>query len=83
MGEKRRTERLSSTVGAVGIKCPFFLCHSGRQIRCEAVIDDCTSAFIFRQGRDKAFHLHNYCETHYDMCEHYRMMMREKYREDE
>lgn len=52
------------------------------EIRCEAMMDRCSSALVFERQADKAFYQTTYCEKAYDKCEHYLMLMERKYSDD-
>lgn len=74
--------KCSCSVHTRDILCPFFRRHSKIEIRCEAMMDRCSSALIFERECDKAWYQAQYCEERYEMCEHYLMLMQHKY-EDE
>lgn len=61
------------------IRCPFFRRHSKVEIRCEAMLDRCSSALVFEREKDKSWYQQTYCEAHYDKCEHYLLLMERKY----
>lgn len=74
----RKTGKLSATQGTRDIICPFFRCHSEREIRCEGVMDGTSTAIVFRRPKKKAFFKRTYCEGRCKACEIYGMLM-EKY----
>lgn len=71
--------KTSKTWNAVEIKCPFFRRHSTREIRCEGVMDRTSFALLFERPRDKEFYQRTYCEGRCECCEHYRLLMDNKY----
>lgn len=80
MGERReKRPQTSKTWNAVNIRCPFFRRHSEREIRCEGVMDRTSFALLFERAKDKAFYQQTYCEGRCECCEHYRVLMAEKY----
>lgn len=83
MAEKEGGARrkCSGSVHTRDIRCPFFRRHSKNEIRCEAMMDRCSSALIFEREKDKSWYQTQYCENHYEMCEHYLMLMQRKYDE--
>lgn len=84
MAEKEGGARrkCSCSVHTRDIRCPFFRRHSRIEIRCEAMMDRCSSALVFERETDKAFYQATYCEMAYDKCEHYLMLMQRKYSDD-
>lgn len=76
-----KKERCTCSAKTRDIRCPFFRRHSSTEIRCEAMMDRCSSALIFERKADKEWYQSVYCESRYECCEHYRMLMAEKYAE--
>lgn len=74
--------KCSGSTKSRDILCPFFRRHSMIEIRCEAMMDRCSSALVFERQADKAFYQTTYCEKAYDKCEHYLMLMERKYSDD-
>lgn len=82
MAERSETRpQTSKTWNAVEIRCPFFKRHSTREIRCEGVMERTSNALLFERVRDKAFYQRTYCEGRYECCEHYQLLMANKYDE--
>lgn len=76
-GDERRT--VSSTAYTSDIRCPFFRSHSKAEIRCEAVVDRCTTAMLFERQEDKLWWQKTYCEEHCECCEQHQILMESKY----
>lgn len=73
--------KLAANQGTSNIICPFFRCHSDREIRCEGIMDESTTGISFRSPTKKAFFLRTYCEKQYKACEIYNMLM-DKYTDE-
>lgn len=67
--------------GAAG--CPFYLARNDHEIHCEGVIPDSKIISRFTTRTACKMQLHIYCCEHYPSCEIYRMLMSEKYPEDD
>ena len=65
----------SATSGTDYVKCPFFVAHEKKAIRCEGVIGGCRCSNIFSSAEEKGFHMVTYCENRFDRCEHYISVM--------
>ena len=68
------------------VKCPFYKYDDGKKrITCEGLIgskEDSSLALIYRQKQDYERQINTFCCSHYTKCEVYRILMREKYEED-
>lgn len=60
--------------------CPFFLSGDKQRITCEGLIDKtkCINRFDF--GKDREQYRSRYCDSNYEQCRIYRMLM-DKYKE--
>ena len=67
--------------GTRDIKCPFFKMHNLKEIVCEGLTDKCLCVLLHRSRKEKLYHQHAYCETKYEQCEYYRMLVH-KYPEE-
>ena len=80
MADRRENKPKGDKGGtASDIKCPFFRRHSRQEIRCEGVMDGTSCSINFSGARLKSWYQATYCEEHYDKCEHYRVLMDNKY----
>ena len=68
---ERPEGKLSCTAGTGDIRCPFFVMHGKREIRCEGIIAGTRSSVVFQGEEDKEFHQKTYCENQYCRCEQY------------
>lgn len=67
------------------MRCPFFRTQNSqaRRIGCEGLLPRSTIIHTFlRQGEYNAF-LSQYCAAHYRQCPYYRILMKEKYEDNE
>lgn len=71
--------------GKVDSQCPFYRSDDGqkRRIICEGIVDRSTLALTFRQRSDYETQLGVFCCEHYKKCEIYRMLMENKYADEE
>lgn len=71
--------------GQADAKCPFYCSddHQRRRIICEGIVDKSTLALTFRRRCDYDTQLGVFCCEHYKNCEIYRMLMENKYDEEE
>ena len=66
------------------VQCPFYRYDDGRRrITCEGIVDGCSLALIYIRRVDFETQLNVFCCEHYRNCEVYRMLMENKYEEDE
>lgn len=81
--EERSEKRpqTSKTWNSKNILCPFFRRHSRTEIRCEGMMEHTSFAIIFEKEKDKKFYQQTYCEGRCDCCEHYALLMAQKYDE--
>ena len=61
------------------VKCPFMDAHNDRMIRCEGIMEDCKNIIAFADGSARDWFMRVYCKEHFEKCEYYRLLMREKY----
>ena len=75
----------SSWKGRCDAKCPFFNSDVGKQKRiiCEGIVDKSTLALTFSRKKDYATQLGVFCCEHFKKCEIYRMLMENKYDDEE
>lgn len=75
----------SSWKGRCDAQCPFFKSDVGtqRRILCEGIVDKSTLALSFNRKKDYETQLIVFCCEHYKKCEIYRMLMENKYGEEE
>lgn len=64
-------------------QCPFFLFGGRKSVGCEGITDDCFIRLVFKSEEKKTTHENIFCNKMYKNCEIYRMLMREKYEEDD
>lgn len=71
--------------GKVDSQCPFYRSDDGqkRRIICEGIVPESTLALTFRQRVAYEKQLGVFCCEHYKKCEIYRMLMENKYDEEE
>lgn len=69
----------------VHVRCPFYLRDDAknRRISCEGVVDRSVISITYRRRDDYLQQIDTYCCKHYKKCEVYRMLMDNKYKEDE
>ena len=60
-------------------KCPFFQRHDRISVQCEGPIFDTLARVTFESGEKKQQHFSIYCREHFEKCEMYRAVYREKY----
>lgn len=66
------------------VLCPFYQTDDGkRRVICEGFTDGCTIALNYRRRADLQTQLSIFCAEHFANCEVYRMLMQEKYKEEE
>lgn len=66
------------------VKCPFFKYDDGKQrITCEGIIEGSSLAQIFHTKSDYETQIDVFCCNHYQKCEIHRMLMENKYDEEE
>jgi hypothetical protein len=66
------------------VKCPFFQNDDGRRrINCEGITDQSITAVIFRTRGGYGTQIRVFCCENYKKCEIYRMLMANKYDEEE
>lgn len=66
------------------VRCPFYKFDDGkRRITCEGIIEGSSLSLIFRKKADQETQLGVFCCRHYENCEIYRMLMENKYSEEE
>ena len=65
------------------IECPFFLFEGRKAIGCEGITDDCFIRLVFNTEESKKMQQKTFCSKKYKNCEIYRMLMKEKYEEDD
>ena len=83
-GEGVRPEKWSSSTAGTGeIKCPFFVAHNATEVHCEGIMDDSKLILRYCRAGDKDKQCQIFCSEMYTYCEIYRMLMREKYTEDD
>ena len=75
----------SSWKGRSDAQCPFFKSDVGpqRRIICEGIVDKSTLALSFTRKKDYETQLIVFCCEHYKKCEIYRMLMENKYDEED
>lgn len=83
MEQKTPIEQPSETTGTGAITCPFFVAHSAHEIHCEAVVDDARLITRYKQACDKNRQVRIFCSNRFCNCEIYRMLMRDKYGEED
>ena len=66
------------------VRCPFYRRDDVklRRISCEGVVEKSVISTTFRRRDDFMTQVETFCCKHYDKCEIYRMLMREKYAEE-
>lgn len=69
----------------INVQCPFFRFDDlkRKRIVCEGIIDKSNLALIYCRRKDYDTQLSVFCCEHFKKCEIYRMLMREKYDEEE
>ncbi len=66
------------------VQCPFYQYDDGRRrITCEGIIDKGTLTLNFRTIKDYETQIDNFCCVYYKKCEIYRMLMENKYDDEE
>lgn len=74
----------SGSYRQVYVRCPFYKYDDGiRRITCEGIIDESSLALIYGKKVDYEMQITRFCCQHYDKCEVYRMLMENKYDEEE
>ena len=75
----------SSWKGRCDAQCPFFRSDVSKQRRiiCEGIVDRSTLALQFERKKDYDMQLRVFCCEHYRKCEIFRMLMADKYDEEE
>ena len=74
----------SGSYRQVEVRCPFYQSDDGkRRIVCEGVVDGSTIAVNYRRRSDLQKQISIFCAKQYQNCEIYRMLMRDKYKEEE
>lgn len=70
--------------GKADVQCPFYKFddHQKRRIACEGIVDESTLALTYRHKKDYDTQLDVFCCEHYKKCEIYRMLMEEKYNDE-
>lgn len=63
--------------------CPFYLARNEREIHCEGVFPDSKMVSRFRTRTGCLMQLNTYCCDRFRYCEVYRMLMAEKYADQE
>ena len=71
--------------GKVESQCPFYRSDDGKRkrIACEGIVARSTLATTFFKRADYDTQLSVFCCEHYKKCEIYRMIMENKYSEEE
>ncbi len=71
--------------GKADAQCPFYRSDDGKKKRiiCEGIVDKSTLALTYRRRSDYDTQLCVFCCEHYKNCEVYRMLMENKYDEEE
>ena len=64
------------------VKCPFFLHNSKKNVVCEGLTDDCVLSLRFFTEESRNQHRQLFCDKDYEKCEVYRMLIKEKYNEE-
>lgn len=64
-------------------QCPFYLFGGRKSIGCEGITDDCFTRLVFKTEEKKEAHERTFCDEKFKYCEIYRMLIREKYEEDD
>jgi hypothetical protein len=71
--------------GKADALCPFYKSddEQKKRIICEGIVDKSTLALTFRRRNDYDTQLGVFCCEHYKKCEIYRMLMENKYDEED
>lgn len=65
-------------------RCPFYRSDDGKQkIICEGIVDDSTITLRYKFKADFDKQTIAFCCQHYKKCEIYRMLVRDKYGDEE
>ena len=74
----------SGSYRQIEVRCPFYQSDdSKRRIICEGIVDGSTIAVNYRRRSDLQKQISIFCSKQYCNCEIYRMLMRDKYKEEE
>lgn len=74
----------SGSYWQVFVQCPFYRQDDGRsRIHCEWMIDHSTVSINFQRRPDFITQIQTFCCGCYDKCEIYRMLMVNKYEEED
>lgn len=67
------------------VQCPFFKFDEPKRNRivCEGIVDGSSLALIYCRKRDYDTQMRVFCCEHYKRCEIHRMLMENKYDEEE
>ena len=66
------------------VQCPFYRQDDGRaRVHCEWMINGATVSINFQSRRDFKNQMTVFCCEHYTKCEIYRMLMENKYEEED
>lgn len=82
-GSKKAKYRQKDDASTREVKCPFFESHSEKEICCEGIMEGCRHVMVFEDRNTKRFFSRVYCKDQYGKCEYYRMLMQEKYEEEQ
>lgn len=74
----------SGSFKQVYVVCPFYITDDGAQrVTCEGVVDGSSLSIYFSKRADYETLMSVFCCQHYEKCEIYRMLMENKYEEDD
>lgn len=66
------------------IQCPFYRYDDGGlRVACEGLVDDSVIILRFKRRRDWEIQVRTFCCDHFDKCEICRMIMENKYEEED
>ena len=77
----------SGSYRQVYVRCPFYKYDDGtRRITCEGLVggkEDSSLALIYKHKADYETQIAAFCCEHYEKCEVYRLLMENKYEEED
>ena len=74
----------SGSYKQIEVQCPFYKYDDGkRRITCEGLVDDSSLALIYQRKSDYETQINVFCCEHYRKCEIFRMLMENKYDEED
>lgn len=76
---------MSQSNASSKVRCPFYFFHRlrEREVHCEGHAEGCTLVSRFQTAAELKRQMETVCQTDYEACAIYRMVMAEKYGGDE